>query len=222
MFAWLGTLAQVTLIIALVSLILTAVIDSLLIDIVNLHSWTRLSFVTSQFVFLLLFALHNSRWIRHPELNPALCQAFGITYHYSGLVTLCWLSVLNFDLYWTFKVLKPTRSVKFDHKRFICYVCFALGVPLIVVLTAVGIQNSKSKQGSPVCRKDVEEHMSNFNGIYPEYGKNFCSLSVASSGKRFFRTSKKYRIITKIIPTIESKHVITVQGSSTSDASTRV
>ncbi|CAG7720316.1 unnamed protein product [Allacma fusca] len=183
--AWLGTVAKVTLIVALVALLLTAIIVFLIIDNVNLHSWTRLSFVTSEFIFLFLFSGLYSKWFQHPEFYPVACKTFAIVFHYAGLMTMCWLSVINFDLYWTFKVLKPSSSTKFDVSRFFCYVCFSFGAPLVVVLTAIGIQNSKHNEHNLVCRKDVEEQI-NSKLIYPDYGTASCSLAPGSLGAYWY------------------------------------
>ncbi|CAG7720313.1 unnamed protein product [Allacma fusca] len=196
---WLKILASITLIIALVCLLLTAIVVFLLIDRVNLHSWTRLSFVISEFIFLFLFSLIFSERFQSPSRYPKSCKAFAVIFHFTGLMTMCWLSIINFDLWWTFKVLKPTSSQKFDIRRYICYVCFALGVPLAIVSTALGIQHSRprfqpSVSSAPdlICRKDVEEkiridmEIRKSKIISPEYGERSCNLAVASLGAYWY------------------------------------
>ncbi|CAG7720310.1 unnamed protein product [Allacma fusca] len=181
---WLKQLAYVTLIIAIVSLLLTSIILFLLIDRVNLHSWTRLSFVTSEFVFLFLFSLIYAKESLQPQTSPIACKMFAAVFHYTGLVTMCWLSIINFDLWWTFKVLKPTSNRKFDIRRFIYYMCFALGLPLLIVSVALIIQNSKPPKISKkqLCRDEADEiiALAKSQWISPGYGETSCTLSTGS------------------------------------------
>lgn len=132
-------------------LLITAIVHFLLWEKQNIHAWTILCYVISLTGFyscLLAIYVDETRKRMYPDhFTPFIsegwwCYALGLVTHFMGVFAFSWLSVINFDLWWTFRVLKPMNQRIFDFKRLLSYAIFACAVPTTVVSVAIALQLS--------------------------------------------------------------------------------
>ncbi|ODN00286.1 G-protein coupled receptor Mth2 [Orchesella cincta] len=174
-------------VIAIIVLTATAVIHFLLWEKQNIHAWTILCYViTLTFFYACLLTIYieetRKRVSVHyvPFFSKCWCFSLGVITHFMGIFSFAWLSIINFDLWWTFRILKPMNQRNLDVKRLFLYASFALAVPTLVVSIAAVLQLNHSKQSEP-CRKTAEDHT-----IYPSYGEDGCFLANSSQPYYFY------------------------------------
>ncbi|CAL8129819.1 unnamed protein product [Orchesella dallaii] len=174
-------------VIAIIVLLATAVIHFLLWEKQNIHAWTILCYVISLTLFYAcLLTIHIEETRKRvsanyvPFLSERWCFSLGIITHFMGIFSFAWLSIINFDLWWTFRILKPMNQRNLDVKRLFLYSSFAVAVPTLVVSIAAALQLNHDKQSEP-CRESVEDHT-----IYPSYGEDGCFLANTSQPYYFY------------------------------------
>jgi G protein-coupled receptor Mth (Methuselah protein) len=82
----------------------------------NIQKQTMLFYITSQilFYFFIMVIYMDHLW---NILSPQWCTPVGVLAHFFGLSTFTWLSVINFDLWWTFRLFKKKLFLK-DYKYY--------------------------------------------------------------------------------------------------------
>ena len=106
------------------------------------------------------------------DLNPALCKTLGYLTYYSGIAMFCWMSVMCFDLGWTFVRAKIPRKGS-DHFKLFLYSLFAWGFPFLLLLFAVMVDLGALEV---------------FRGfkVKPQVGLHSCFFSSISALQRYF------------------------------------
>ncbi|CAG7720309.1 unnamed protein product [Allacma fusca] len=112
-------------------------------------------------------------WISFPswvdaKKTPELCKSLAIASHFFGLMTLTWFSMYHFDSWWSFKEPKLVSVRKSDVIRFFEYCLVAVGVPLLIVAIALGIDaNRQDTVDDLSCRSDIDNFFESLKSIYP-------------------------------------------------------
>ncbi|XP_011307304.1 G-protein coupled receptor Mth2 isoform X2 [Fopius arisanus] len=116
-------------------LIVTFLVYACLPELRNVHGMILMAYVAS--VLWAYGAVTFERWksITLPD-NLELCKFLGITMYISLLSSFFWLNVMCFDIWWTFRQLRPPRrNVKQNKwKIFIIYGIYAWGYPSIILI----------------------------------------------------------------------------------------
>ena len=115
---------------------------------------------------VLLVILFNVR----PGHNKAWCKTVGYLTYYAGIAMFCWMSVMCFDLGWTFVRAKIPRKGS-DHFKLFLYSVFAWGLPAILLAFVILIDTRTLHVGSRVL---------------PDVGLDSCFLSVAALQRYFY------------------------------------
>jgi len=68
------------------------------------------------------------------------CSIVAVLAHFFFISTFCWLTLISFDLWYTFRSITPKSASK-RRKRFAFYMFFGWGVPAILVLISVVLDN---------------------------------------------------------------------------------
>lgn len=160
--------------IGVVFLFLTAFLYLLIWEKHNIHGWTIFAFVCTMmlmFIFLAISKISSLTWTRDEFGESSTCTAYGyffkislnqqiagihnlsnimwwflgILSHFFYLATICWLTVINVDLWLTFRNVKPSGGKSQSVKRFILYSFFAFGIPFCIV--GFGVTIDKVYQG---------------------------------------------------------------------------
>ena len=95
------------------------------------------------FTTVILIVIYNSKLKVNPDevdveffvsVSEITCQNLGYCLYFSGILMFCWMSVLCFDLFWTFVYCPVTLQNKKNHKRFVAYSAFGWGLPICLTL----------------------------------------------------------------------------------------
>ena len=132
-------LYYVVLIISSTFLLLTIVIHAISLDRQNIHGRTLLCCFVSLFcLYVFLAFLHATRLYLDKDPKNTFCWAIGVSLHFFFLSTFSWLSVVNFDLWVTFRTFRTLISPKSHRfKRFVVYSVFAVGAPVVILAIAL-------------------------------------------------------------------------------------
>ncbi|CAG7629262.1 unnamed protein product [Allacma fusca] len=148
-------------------LLLTMAVHIALYDKQPNRAWTLtlLSYTMSLFFFYLVFALmHISGFIiKRGEKIDYFCYSIGVGVNFFFVSTFCWMSAVNYDIFCTFKVLKPTAGRSKGLRKYLMYAGFSLTVPIVIVTIGLVIDN--------LYRYDYDSGI-----IVPEYGIRKCNL----------------------------------------------
>ncbi|CAG7728308.1 unnamed protein product, partial [Allacma fusca] len=124
-------------------LLLTVLVHILLWDRQPNHAWTLtlISYDLSLFcLYLFLTLMHVSQfYIRQSPSDQinTLCYSIAVGINFFVVSTFCWMSAVNFDLFRTFKVLKPTTGRSQGLRRYLGYAVFAWTVPITIVTVGI-------------------------------------------------------------------------------------
>ncbi|CAL8081523.1 unnamed protein product [Orchesella dallaii] len=157
--------------VASVFLLLTATVYIILWDKQNIHGWTIISFVISQFFLFIFLSVSTglSLVMYQQEASKTFyCIGSAVLAHFFFLSTFCWLTIINLDLWWTFKSLTPLSERSKGKGRFCLYMLFAWGTPTTVVTTGFVLQKIYKNNLSKV--------------IVPDYGNQLCLLAANAKG----------------------------------------
>ncbi|XP_008547877.1 G-protein coupled receptor Mth2 [Microplitis demolitor] len=118
----------------------------------NLHGKTLMCHVASLFI---AYACHVTITLMSLQvttdnnyiLNSSICKPLGYAMIASFLASFSWLSIMCFDIWWTFGGCSGTGYIsnrrKARRKRFFFYSCFAWGLPLSILLITITIDQTK-------------------------------------------------------------------------------
>jgi G protein-coupled receptor Mth (Methuselah protein) len=131
----------------------------------NIQRWTVFCYVLTLLCMYFFFILsYFSPYFDQETLtNGGLCRGIGIGMHFFFLATFCWLTTLNFEIWWTVRAVHTTVRNIAGFKRLIAYGVFAFGVPTISV--GVGLILAAIYDG------DLDNEV-----IIPEYGRFTCNI----------------------------------------------
>ncbi|CAL8122825.1 unnamed protein product [Orchesella dallaii] len=157
------------------SLFLVAIIIvyGLLWDKQNIHGWTLLGYVTSMLLFYIaliatfvyLYKYSQPYYVNETEIFTSFCGVIAVITHFLYICTTCWLTVISFDIFSKFRILKLTGTRSKNQVKFIMYLIFTIAVPSIIVGIAVILDVSYGD--------DLE-----INIILPRYGWNKCFIDL--------------------------------------------
>ena len=83
-----------------------------------------------------------------------LCKSLAIFIHFAFLVSFCWMNVMSFDVWNTFRCKFSVATT--SHKKLLFYTGYCLSIPSVIVIAAVINDNIDTKLSKP------------------RYGTNFC------------------------------------------------
>ena len=83
-----------------------------------------------------------------------LCKSLAIFTHFSFLVSFCWMNVMAFDVWNTFRCKFSMATTSVD--KFRIYACYCVSIPLFIVIFAIINDNIDTEL------------------VKPKYGKRFC------------------------------------------------
>ncbi|CAB3261686.1 unnamed protein product [Arctia plantaginis] len=112
-------------------LLLVLVVYFLLPELQNLCGMILMAYVGSLFMaFLLLATIQLDRY----EDNACIGLTMGIYYFF--LASFCWMSVMSYDIWWTFRGYAKARPIhrRGESFKFLMYCLYAWGVPLLMTI----------------------------------------------------------------------------------------
>ncbi|KAH0554195.1 probable G-protein coupled receptor Mth-like 10 [Cotesia glomerata] len=119
----------------------------------NLHGKTLMCHLASLFI---AFACHATITLSSLQdsidddfiINKPMCKPLGYTMAVAFLASFSWLSIMCFDIWWTFGGCSGAAYVssrkKARKKRFFFYSCFAWGLPMIILIVMITIDRTQS------------------------------------------------------------------------------
>ncbi|CAG7822892.1 unnamed protein product, partial [Allacma fusca] len=91
---------------------------------------------TSMFFTYILLGLTHIIGARYYNIiGSTYCYVHGVLTHFCFLSTFCWLTLISFDLWWTFRSVTPSKK-KVD-KRLYVHMCIGWGIPALIVIISV-------------------------------------------------------------------------------------
>lgn len=126
----------------------TVVIYVLLVDKLNLHGLAILSYSVAEFLsfFLLIiaqfvFLFPVPVWVGLYD-RKGFCYFIAVSGHFFYFASFFWLSVMNFDLWTTFRSIRVIRRDAKEPKKFLAYSLFAWGLPLGLVGSFIAVDEA--------------------------------------------------------------------------------
>ncbi|KAJ8731199.1 hypothetical protein PYW07_004363 [Mythimna separata] len=112
-------------------MLLVLLVYLLLPELRNLCGMILMAYVFSLFMAFLLLAV-----IQIKIHKTETCIGLTMSIYYFFLATFCWMSVMSYDIWWTFRGYAKARAI---HRRgelfkFLMYALFAFGVPLLMTI----------------------------------------------------------------------------------------
>jgi hypothetical protein len=99
-------------------------------------------------------------------ISETVCKMMGYSLYFAVILMFCWMSVLSFDLFWTFVYTPVQLQNKKNNTRFYLYLVVGCGVPVLMTISIYLVDISKVFD------------------IQPEVGFDRCFLS--PQGARYF------------------------------------
>lgn len=99
-------------------------------------------------------------------ISDTTCKFLGYFLYFSGILMFCWMSLLCFDLFWTFVCTPIQLQNKKNNRRLCVYLVIGFGVPVILTVAIYIIDVLKSFK------------------LRPNVGRDGCFLS--AMGARYF------------------------------------
>ncbi|CAL8093742.1 unnamed protein product [Orchesella dallaii] len=160
-------------ILASLFLLATALIHLLLLDKQHLHGLTVLCHCISMFLLYVFCAIahilstipNSSGGGRSKEFKVTFCWLVAILSHYFFMTTFTWLSVMNFDLWLTFRSMRPVSRMSKRVRRFWLYFAIGFGFPVILLSSFIALDITYYN--------DFDSEV-----VIPEYGKKNCFVAI--------------------------------------------
>ncbi|ODM96967.1 G-protein coupled receptor Mth2 [Orchesella cincta] len=144
----------------------------------NIHGWTIASYAFSMFLMYIFLGLaHLIRYYGSDEvLKTASCVTVGIASHLFSMSSFLWLTLMNWDIWWTFRKFRPsTRKLGGKEvKHFLTYSCFGWGIPLLISGIS-SFLHFKYEEAS-------EDDCAVVGVPLPAYGRESCEIKQLSLG----------------------------------------
>ncbi|ODM94266.1 G-protein coupled receptor Mth2 [Orchesella cincta] len=105
---------------------------------------------------------------RSKEFKVTFCWIVAIVSHYFFMTTFTWLTVMNFDLWLTFRSMRPVSRMSKRVRRFWLYFAIGYGFPVILLISFISV--------------DITYYSDEVNEVVklPEYGKKNCFVAIWS------------------------------------------
>ncbi|XP_053609920.1 G-protein coupled receptor Mth2-like [Plodia interpunctella] len=125
-------------IISCVFLVLVLVVYSLLRELRNLCGKVLMAYV---FCLLMSFALLIV--MQERDLDVAQCLGFSFAVYFFFIATFCWMNIMSYDIWWTFRGYAKARPIhrRGENFKFCMYSLYGFGVPLGMTIF-LGVINS--------------------------------------------------------------------------------
>ncbi|CAG7726043.1 unnamed protein product, partial [Allacma fusca] len=139
----------------------------------NIHGLTVISMSLTLFFMYIFLCISNfiNAFEDRNSLKTFRCKAIGFLGNYFFLSLFCWLTVTCFDLWWTFRRMKPSVTTK--RTKFCGYAAFGWGMPFLFVCTGALLDTYYSCTKTPQTSCSLTP---------PKYGHQNCFLSVEALG----------------------------------------
>ncbi|CAD0201197.1 unnamed protein product [Chrysodeixis includens] len=126
-------------------MLLVLIVYILLPELQNLCGMILMAYVASLFLAFLLLAI-----IQIQQHTPEACIGLTMGIYYFFLASFCWMSVMSFDIWWTFRGYAKARPIhrRGEHFKFLMYCLYAWGVPLAMT-TGLAILNKVDMKHLP-------------------------------------------------------------------------
>ncbi|CAG7661722.1 unnamed protein product [Allacma fusca] len=156
-----------------VFLLLTLGVYVLLWKEQKIQGWTTMSHSGTMFLFYIFLAIVHFLGTQYMSVGRSrvsfLCMASGIFLHFFFLSNFCWLTVICFSLYRTFRSINACNHNAKNIGQFMAYAAFAWGLPLVYVVVSVALDQ---KYRYEPCNEVV----------VPMYGRETCGIWSAAQG----------------------------------------
>ena len=76
-------------------------------------------------------------------ISGSTCRLIGYSFYFAGILMFCWMSVLCFDLFWTFVCTPVQLQNKKNNGRLLVYFLIGIGVPVLMTLLVFLIDRFK-------------------------------------------------------------------------------
>ncbi|XP_047991431.1 uncharacterized protein LOC125230342 [Leguminivora glycinivorella] len=127
------------LLVSCVFLLLVLAVYALLPELRNLAGLILMACMATYFAFFFIRIVHvfgNESEV----LSTNGCVALTIIFHYMTIATFCWMNVMSFDIWWTFRRVRKSKT----HRRGImykfCWYCaYAWGLPALATLFVITV-----------------------------------------------------------------------------------
>ncbi|XP_053609582.1 G-protein coupled receptor Mth2-like isoform X2 [Plodia interpunctella] len=128
----------VGMIISCVFLVLVLVVYSLLRELRNLCGKVLMAYV-----FCLLMSFLSLAVILANDLDLKSCIAFAFIGYFFFITTFCWMNIMSYDIWWTFRGYDKVRPIhrRGENYKFCMYCMYGFGVPLGMTIL-MGVINS--------------------------------------------------------------------------------
>ncbi|XP_072757734.1 G-protein coupled receptor Mth-like [Anoplolepis gracilipes] len=121
----------------------------------NIHSFMLCRY--SSMLFVLYIYDLMQRLINLENLAYAICIASGLVRYFSSLASYIWLSVMSFDMWWTFRNFRSlTKKAQQQDKKKFLYSIIAWGIPFIFIIICIIMEIVPSVPKSFRPRFDVD------------------------------------------------------------------
>lgn len=125
--------------ISLPFLIITFLVYACIPELHSLHGKNFLSYVFSLTLFYASSIFSEFREHEKPDL---ICRGVGYTIYFSGLACFFWLNIMCIEIWWTTRATH-LMSKRFDTAKFLGFVAYAFGIPLLLTGFAALVDNTE-------------------------------------------------------------------------------
>ncbi|CAG9786890.1 unnamed protein product [Diatraea saccharalis] len=118
-------------IVSCVFLAIVLVVYGLLPELRNLGGMVLMAYDLS-----LLFAFIFLMVVQQPELSVESCINYTMTTYFFFLATFCWMNIMSYDIWWTFRGYAKARPIhrRGEKFKFVMYCLYAWGLPLAMTI----------------------------------------------------------------------------------------
>ncbi|CAG7716014.1 unnamed protein product [Allacma fusca] len=185
----------VAFIVTSIFLLLTLCVYGLLWKEQNIQGWTTMSHSGTMFLFYIFLAIDHFLGTQNMAFGRARvsfpCMASGIFLHFFFLSNFCWLTVICFSLFWTFRSINAGNRNTKNIGQFMAYAAFGWGLPLVYVVISVVL--------------DLQYRYEPCNEVVvPMYGRETCSIASAAQGLYLYYPIAVLLVLNMIFFTITS------------------
>jgi hypothetical protein len=177
-FLYLRMIYTVSGLLSLVFLLLAIFLYVKLPDLDNFQGEITTIYLSSIFITTFLLTLSYNVKLKGRDLadnfeqfifvTKNICAILGYSIYFSAIFMFCWMSVLSFDLFWSFSYTSIPLKNQSNKFKQICYYAFGFGTPTIMTASII-LLDLVDKGGT---------------SIIPNVGEDSCFL--AFQGARFF------------------------------------
>ncbi|XP_072758479.1 probable G-protein coupled receptor Mth-like 2 isoform X1 [Anoplolepis gracilipes] len=136
LIVWTHILSLICATVSLLCMLILFLVYTILPELQNIHSFMLRRY--SSMVFILYFTNILVMIIKKENLAYSTCIASGLVIYFSSLASSIWLSVMSFDMWWTFRSFSSlTKRPEQQKKKKFIYSIIAWGSPFILTIICV-------------------------------------------------------------------------------------